>query len=409
MVSGRTRVALAASVMVAASLPGAIGHVTTASGAVSQPGAPFVSDRLLVRFGASIDTAARQRVVSALGGRIVGAIPALDVVIVTVSRADLAAQVLGSDSAVAYAEPDYVARIMDQAAPRTPWPLFVPLAWATDDPLAAAQWHLALIRTREAWEQTRGAGVVIAVVDTGVDCTLGELAPQCLTGFDFVNEDDDASDDHGHGTDVASLAAAVARNGQGGAGVAPEARVLPVKVMGANGYGSYAAIAAGVVWAVDRGARVVNLSLGGYYDSATLRAAVAYAVDRGAVVLAAAGNDDVAMPTYPSAYPGVIGVAATDRTDAHWQPSNHGDFVDVSAPGAGVATTTRTGWGTATGTSEATPIVAGIAALVLSQDGRRSPAEVEQRIVGGTVDLGAPGWDPLFGYGRVDAAAAVAP
>lgn len=409
MTSLRAQMVAAAGLLAVASLPVALGGLAAASGESPAADAPFVTTRLLVRFEDGLGVETEAQALAAVGGHVVGRIPSLGVAIVAVGHVGQAAAVLGASGVVAYAEPDFVARLMDVAAVGGPWQAYVPVGWAADDPRVTEQWHHALIHTSEAWRTTQGAGTVIAVVDTGVDCDLGELAAQCLAGFDFANEDVDPSDDHGHGTDVATLAAAAARNGQDGAGVAPGARILPVKVMGANGYGSYAAIAAGIVWAVDEGARVVNLSLGGYYDSATLRAAVAYARDHDVVVVAAAGNDDVGMPTYPAAYPGVIGVAATDRTDAHWQPSNHGLHVDVAAPGAGVATTTQRGWGTASGTSQATPIVSAIAALVLSQDLGRTPAEVEERIVAGAVDLGEPGWDPLFGHGRVDAAAAVSP
>jgi subtilisin family serine protease len=369
----------------------------------------FVNARLLIRFEPEATPADRARLLARIGGRQVGSIDELGVAVVELADPLGGSKQLDSESLVASAEPDYVVRILEAPEPPQLWTIYAPSVQVSEDPRVAEQWHHTVMRTAQAWRFSRGAGMVIAVIDTGVQCGLADLADRCVAGYDFVNGDDRADDDHGHGTDVASLAVAAAHNGVGGAGVAPDAQVMPLKAMAANGYGSHASIAAAVVWAVRHGARVINLSLGGYYDSATLRGAVAYALAHQVVVVAAAGNDSIGMPTYPAAYPDVLGVAATDRLDGHWLPSNFGDYVDVSAPGAGVATTTLAGWGASSGTSEATPLVSAVAALILSEGPTLSVAEVAERITRSAADLGEPGWDPYFGFGRIDAGGAVTP
>lgn len=371
---------------------------------------PRTSGHVLVRFDNSATAEERRIALASIGARQVGYIAALDTVIASTNDSERSVASLNARSDILWAEPDYLARIQDFPPPsRLRGVVYVPVAVVAEDPLMTHQWHHALIRTGEAWRVSRGAGAIIAIVDTGVDCDLTELMYQCVAGYDFVNDDFDPSDDHGHGTDVASIAAGAANNGIGGVGIAPDSRLMPLKAMSANGFGSYAAIANAVVWAADRGADVINLSLGGYYDSATLRSAISYAVARGLVVVAAAGNDNLALPAYPAAYPNVIAVAATDRDDRHWEPSNRGSYVDVAAPGAHVATTTRHGWGELSGTSEATPIVAGVAALIRSRSPGLSAETVLSQLAAGAVDLGDPGWDPFFGHGRVDAARAVSP
>lgn len=411
MRSGRKHVVVAgvlAAVLAVALVLGRVGAEPPPPGPMSDTSL-FVNARLLLRFDEDATPTDQARVLARIGGRQVGAIDELGVLVVALADPLGARHQLGAESLVASAEPDYVARILTAPETRRAWTIFAPSVQVSEDPRVAEQWHHAVMRTTEAWRYSRGAGTVIAVIDTGVRCDLPDLVNRCVAGQDFVNGDDHADDDHGHGTDVASLAVAIAHNGVGGVGVAPDAQVMPLKAMAANGYGSHASIAAAVVWAVGHGARVINLSLGGYYDSATLRAAVAYAIEHEVVVVAAAGNDSIGMPTYPAAYPDVLGVAATDRLDGHWRPSNFGDYVDVSAPGAGVATATLAGWGASSGTSEATPLVSGVAALILSEEPTRRVADVAERITRSATDLGEPGWDPFFGHGRIDAGGAVAP
>lgn len=248
-----------------------------------------------------------------------------------------------------------------------------------------------------AWDLSHGSEqVVVAVVDTGVDPSHPDLARQLLPGYDFANGDSDASDDHGHGTAVAGVIAARADNREGIAGVCWLCRVLPVKVLGADGTGPTTAVAAGIVWAADRGADVINLSLGGPEVDGALNDAVSYARSKGAVVIAAAGNNGVTTPFFPAASPGAIGVAGTDGSDRFYAWSNRGQWVAVSAPGCNATTVAHGGYGIFCGTSSASPLVAGLAALALARNPLAGLDGIERAIVGSAVPIGAD-----VRYGRV--------
>jgi len=278
------------------------------------------------------------------------------------------------------------------------------------------------IKAVPAWDETTGdAGVLIAVLDTGVDLTHPELVNKVVsTGRDFVNDDFDATDDHWHGTHVAGIAAADTDNGEGIAGVAWNCRILPGKVIDADGEGYYSWLIDGIVWAVDAGARVINLSLGGDEADAFLEDACKYAFDRGVVVVAATGND--AGPVgYPAAYDSyVLAVAATDYDDQRASFSNFGPEVDVAAPGVyilGPCPEWYAGEGYlpylfGSGTSQATPHAAGLAALILSVKPWLEAGEVMDVIRYTADDVNHaqnPGRDDDLGYGRIDMQKALVP
>ncbi|HYN49022.1 MAG TPA: S8 family serine peptidase [Candidatus Nanopelagicales bacterium] len=279
-----------------------------------------------------------------------------------------------------------------------------------NDPLLASQWGLGATGATTAWSTTTGAGTIVAVVDTGVALTHPDLAGQLAPGgWDFVNNDAVADDDHDHGTHVAGIVAAAAGNGLYGAGAAPGARILPVKVLNAAGNGTSTAVAAGITYAADHGARVVNLSLGGSSPMNEVQAAITYAVGKGVVVVAAAGNGGTAVPVgYPAAYPNVIAVGAVGSSLALASFSQTGSALDLVAPGVGIVSTVP-GPSTASwnGTSMATPFVAAAAALVLAVNPSFTPAQVQARLQATADDLGASGWDTSYGSGLVDMAGAV--
>lgn len=228
-----------------------------------------------------------------------------------------------------------------------------------------AQWGLHTVGFPRAWDVTRGSpSIVVAVLDTGIDPTHPDLGGTVLSGHDFVNLDTDAADDHGHGTAVAGIVAARGNNSVGLAGACWTCALLPVKVLGADGSGTTAAIAAGVVWAADRGASVINLSLGAPGTTAVLSAAVQYAARKNAVVVAAAGNSGVTTPFYPAAESSVVGVAATNQDDRLYSWSNHGAWVRVAAPGCNIAPWPGAAYIELCGTSAAAPLVSGLAALL---------------------------------------------
>ncbi|MCU0243816.1 MAG: S8 family serine peptidase [Acidobacteria bacterium] len=279
------------------------------------------------------------------------------------------------------------------------------------------------IKAPAAWDAVKGdPELIIAILDTGLDLAHPDLATKVYSsGYDFANEDDEADDDHWHGTHVAGIAAADTGNAVGIAGVAWNCKLLPVKVTDASGDGYYSWIIDGIIWAVDAGADVINISMGGEYDDAFLEDACKYAFDRGVVVVAAAGNDGGAGVLYPAAYDEyVLAVAASDYDDEIVSWSNYGPQVDVAAPGVYILSTAPrayVGPGNppylfASGTSMASPHVAGLAALVKSLKPGLSAADV-MNVIRYTADdvnaAAAPGFDDHAGYGRVNMERALTP
>jgi subtilisin family serine protease len=279
-----------------------------------------------------------------------------------------------------------------------------------DDPLFEQQWHHFAIGSDIAWDHGRADGVVIAIIDTGVDCTHPDLAGVCVEGFDFYNDDSDPTDDHQHGTIEAGVAAAVTNNGKGVSGLAWGAKIMPLKVMSASGQGSISAVVGAIVYAADSGADIISLSLGTPEDRPALRQAIAYAADSG-VLIAAAGGNGGPGPIYPAAYPGAIGVAGVNQSDGH-PGFTTGSHLEVAAPGWEILSTTlvsKGSYGRFSGTSEATPLVAGLSALLMAQNPDWDAEAVRSRMITTAIDLGDPGWDQYFGWGRIDAGRAMDP
>ena len=281
------------------------------------------------------------------------------------------------------------------------------------DPLAPAQWALSALHATQVGDAT---GQVVAVVDTGVDATHPDLAGVVLAGTDVVNPGGDGrSDPNGHGTHVAGIVAALRDNNIGGAGLAQGAKILPVRVMAADGTGYTGDAAYGVVWAVDHGAGVINLSLGGPDRDAVMDQAVQYALSHGVSVVVAAGNDatSTADPVeWPAADPGVLAVGAVDAAGLRPSWSSSGSHLAVAAPGVGilstvpVTTTDPTGYATWSGTSMAAPFVSAAAALLRTAVPTLTAAGVRARLMATADDLGATGFDPLYGAGLVDVVSA---
>lgn len=312
-----------------------------------------------------------------------------------------------------------------------------------NDPRFATQWGLSKIRCPAAWDRTTGApGIVVAVIDTGIDLDHPELAPLLVAGSDmvdlgltptpppgfrfegdFAGRDGVPQDEVGHGTHVAGTIACLSNNATGVAGVTWNCRLMPVRVLArivsltnpadVRGIGSAADIAAGIRWAVDNGARVLNLSLGGPTDTRVERDAIAYAVAHGVVVCAAMGNAGAgAGPSFPAAYPDVVAVGAIDSADARAAFSQVGPHIDIAAPGVGILSTVwDNGFSTMSGTSMATPHVAGVAALVLSCNPGLTAAQVADILRQTARPLRDRPADPIpnnnYGFGCVDAEAAV--
>ena len=283
---------------------------------------------------------------------------------------------------------------------------YLPAAGVTSDPMSGSEWHLTTIGAPAAWAYSTGAGITIAILDTGVDGTHPDLAGKMVPGWNFYNNNSDTRDVNGHGTTVAGAAAAATNNGIGVASVAGGAKIMPIRVADPSAHVLASTVASGIKYAADHGARVVNLSYEGASGVQTVQQAASYLRAKGGVLFVSAGNSGTADNTAPNDY--MMVVAATLENDTHASWSTYGAFVDISAPGHNIITTARGGgywycWGT----SMATPIVAGTAALILSKRPDFTPAQVDATLKSTATDLGAYGGDVYYGAGRVNAAAAL--
>jgi subtilisin family serine protease len=357
-------------------------------------GAPaFAADELLVGVGADGANGRAEMAYRAAGAEKIGAIEAIGVhhVRVPAQARDAIAAALAARSEFRFVELN---------------PIFAPEALALDDPAYSLQWHLHHIELPQAWEISAGApDVVIAVLDTGVN-PVPDLADRLLVGFDAHAGGSDAADRHGHGTEVAGAAAAIGNNALGVASPAWDASILPVRVTDASGFASGASIGQGLTGAVDRGARVLNVSFDGISGSATVRAAARYVAERGGVIVASAGNCGCyeSLPETPD----ILSVAGTDVEDRLAEFSSRGAHVDLCAPAVDILTTDADGsYTSASGTSFSSPLVAGVVALMLSVNPDLGALDVAALLADSALDLGVGGWDEAFGYGRVDAFAAV--
>lgn len=267
-------------------------------------------------------------------------------------------------------------------------------------------WGISRIGADKVWSSGSGSGIKVAVVDTGVQKDHPDLVSNLLVGYDFVNGDSDANDDNGHGTHVAGITSS-SFNQAGVVGVGHSAKILPVKVLNAQGYGYLSDVAKGIYYAADNGARVINLSLGSPTDSLILKDAVNYAANKGVLVVAAAGNDGGAPCSYPGAYTNAVCVVATDKNNLLASFSNIGG--ELAAPGVyNYSTYIGSTYKYLSGTSMATPHVSGAAALLMSICTTCSTSEIRTLLRESAIDLGEVGKDILFGYGLIDLTTAVA-
>lgn len=266
------------------------------------------------------------------------------------------------------------------------------------------QWNLPVIETNRGWDLSRGSeDVIIAVVDTGADLTHTDLAGQLVEGYNIVDKEKKPLDDVGHGTHVTGIIGALVNNGEGVAGVSWYNKIMPVKALDSSGSGTTYAVAEGIIWATDHGAKVINMSLGNYADSQFLHDAVKYAYDRDVVLVAASGNDNTERPGFPAAYPEVLAVAATDSNQKRAEYSNYGDYIDVAAPGTNIASTfPGNQYAALSGTSMASPHAAAMAGLIRSLNPNLTNQEVMDIMTSQTVDLGEKGKDKYFGHGQID-------
>lgn len=316
-------------------------------------------------------------------------------------------QSLSRNQAVEYAHPNRLYRRL----------------FTVNDPRSAEQNGLAVIGASKAWDITMGdPKVTIAVIDSGADLTHPDLQANLVPGYNVLNQGAPPQDDNGHGTHAGGIAAAVGDNRTGITGACPRCKLMPIKALDSTGAGTGFDVGVAVVWAVDNGASIINMSLGGNESDPTLERAVKYALSRNVAVVVAAGNDNTDTPMYPAALPGVISVGSVTSSRERSSFSNYGSWVSVMAPGSGILSTMPMGpvfmtseienphlneYDLMDGTSMAAPMVAGVVGLIRSRHPNLSPSQIKARLEGTAMDLGAPGFDTEFGNGMIDAFRAV--
>ncbi len=292
-----------------------------------------------------------------------------------------------------------------------------------DDPFYPQQWNLEILGMEKVWDETRGdRDIVVAVIDTGILPGHPDLKNNITAGYDFVDEDSeplDTSPHFSHGTHVAGIIGAVGNNNTGIAGINWQVKIMPIRVMGPEGNGGYSNLISGINWAVENGARIINLSLAGSYYSESLRNAIINAVDSGITVIAAAGNNGTTPVLYPAKYPEVISVGAVGPEKEIAPYSNYGPDLDLVAPGGNSSNYNHNNstiistsgylnnqqpvyqYIQAEGTSMATPHVSGIVALLYSK-GLTDPRTIKNRLLATAIDLGTPGRDDKYGAGLIN-------
>lgn len=275
-----------------------------------------------------------------------------------------------------------------------------------NDPYYGNQWHHPNVGTPSAWDKVLGENVIVAVADTGVN-PHPDLQFATVPGINTVDGSADTSDVMGHGTKVSGTVAAINNNNIGVSGVAPKAVILPIRITNdPAGWAYYSDMASAITYAADHGARVVNLSYQAY-KSSSAQSAASYMRSKGGIVTSSAGNDNIDEGYADVSSITIISATASNNLRTSW--SSYGTMVDVSAPGASIYTTTSGGgYGAVSGTSFSAPLTAGIYALMFSVNPDLSPAQADSVLFSTADDIGDAGWDMYYGYGKVNAAKAVA-
>lgn len=357
-----------------------------------EAGAGWVKGRILVQPRAGLDAAELDRVLKPHGGRSQRIINGINVHVVELPATASETAVMNSiknNRNIKFAELDYILH-----ANRT-----------SNDAYVASEWHLSKMQVSSAWDISLGTGVTVAIVDTGVDATHPDLAGQLVPGWNMYDNNADTTDVYGHGTQVAGVVGAASNNTIGVSSYAWQAKIMPVRISGLDGSATVSTIANGLIWAADHGARVANISYA-VSGSPTVQNSAQYMKNKGGVTVVAAGNSgglDSSVATET-----MISVAATDINDVRASWSTYGPFVDVSAPGAGIWTTTRGGgYSAVSGTSFSSPATAGTVTLMMAANPQLGPVDLARILKSTTVDLGTAGWDQYYGSGRVNTFAAV--
>ena len=387
--------AVVAAIVSAGILLGSQAAAQSSGPNLHQPGEiRWVKGRILVqpRTGLSVQELDQQ--LKTHGGRRVDVIPQLNIHVVELpSQANerAVAALLKSNPHFSFAEVDEV----------------VSPAMTPTDPAYANSWHHRKIGSPLAWDSALGEGVTIAILDSGVDGTHPDLVANMVPGYNAFDNNSDTRDVYGHGTKVAGAAAMAGNNLIGGTGVAFKSKIMPIRVTDTSGMASHSTMAKGLIWAADNGARIANMSFARVCGSSTIWNAAQYMRNRGGIVIGAAGNSG--SQEAMSASDTMTCVSATDSSDTKTSWSSYGGYVDVAAPGVSIYVTTRGGgYGSSGGTSFSAPITGAVYALMMSANRNLAPSQLDSALFSTAVDLGNGGKDIYYGYGRVDAAAAVA-
>ena len=378
---------------VLASLVVALGAALAPAQAFAADEAQWVPGRLLVQPRAGLSEAEFDKIIKKQGGKQVGKIEGINVRVIQLppQASEKAVEaLLKNNKHLKFAERDMIVR---------------PEGTANDTYYSSA-WHLPKIGATTAWDVTTGDNVVIAVLDSGVDATHPDLAGRLIPGWNFYDNNSNTADVFGHGTLVAGSASANTNNGVGVASVAGNALIMPLRISATDGSASFSNMAKALTWAADKGAHVANISYQSVSGSATVASAAQYMKNKGGVTVVAAGNTGVEQTFAPTDT--MISVSATTSSDAVASWSSYGSYVDVAAPGSGIWTTKKGGgYGSANGTSFASPVTAAVIAMMRSVNPVLPPADLEKILISTAVDLGTAGFDKKFGHGRINAAAAV--
>ena len=347
----------------------------------------YVPDRLLIKFKKDVSNSHQNKLLDENDSSVISEIKPLGIKLIKVPEhaLDKVQAAFAKNSAVEFVEKDYLLE-----------PALIP-----NDPNFSNQWHLQAINAEGAWDISQGSSSIpIAILDTGVDPTHPDLQDKLILGYNFYNNNADWSDVCGHGTKVAGSAAAITNNNLGVSGVAWNNPIIPIRITDTNCYGYYSSMISGIVYAADNGARAANISFA-IFNGAALSSAAQYMNDRGGWVVAAAGNSG-AFEGYTE-NPYIISVSATGSTDSITSWSSYGPYVDFAAPGSSIYTTRAGGtYGYSSGTSFSSPIVAGVVALIFSNDPSLTSAQAYDALKNSAVDKGSAGWDNMYCGGLVD-------
>ncbi|WP_144649547.1 S8 family peptidase [Bacillus cereus] len=351
----------------------------------------YVPNQLIVKFKQNASLSNVQSFHKSVGANVISKDDKLGFEVVQFSKGTVKEKIKSykNNPDVEYAEPNY----------------YVHAFWAPNDPYFKNQYGLQKIQAPQAWDSQRSdPGVKVAVIDTGVQGSHPDLASKVIYGHDYVDNDNTSDDGNGHGTHCAGITGALTNNSVGIAGVAPQTSIYAVRVLDNQGSGTLDAVAQGIREAADSGAKVISLSLGAPNGGTALQQAVQYAWNKGSVIVAAAGNAGNTKANYPAYYSEVIAVASTDQSDKKSSFSTYGSWVDVAAPGSNIYSTYKgSTYQSLSGTSMATPHVAGVAALLANQG--YSNTQIRQIIESTTDKISGTG--TYWKNGRVNAYKAV--